>query len=463
MAIKIIMGITNIILILSFYYVTSPAVDKRHNRYFGVSIDISTNSEISKLVEKYKLSNKKILYLFLFLVLISFFYTSSTYILLTHIIVFIGGLIGFYQNMIKYTMKFDDLILNNDEIISNIEIRKTRKVDLYLSSRADDYKFTNLAYNLFFPLAICIYMLFKVINISNPSSIEYSIKFLYIVMLSINVVFLIASIFATRYVKNIRQIQFTENTEENIVINFNRKNSAINAIYLINNINIIGNFIFALMFIKSVSLSIAVLILVSVFTLFLILYIYKKMKNNSYMEEDTLGSWVYGIFYYNKANTKLMVPQRFGVGTTINMARPMGKLIGISSVCLVIFLYSYMTYTIIGNDIVDSKLVISNDVVHISSLDYSKSVDFSEIKSIELISSYEIDILLKTNGIGTEKYSRGYYNVKNFGNCFLCIYKSSNLFILIKSEKGNIFYSEKTSKETEQVYNTLNYRKFQNR
>ncbi len=456
MAIKIIMGITNIILILVFYYVTMPAVDKRRNKYFGVTVDIRDYSEISKLVEKYKRSNKNILYLLLLLVLASFFYSNSTYILLTHVVIFIVGIIGFYGNMIKYTMKFDDLVLNEDEIIASLELKKTRKVDLYLSSKADDYKFTNMFYNLFFPSIICIYMIVKIINISNPSNMEYPIKALYMIMLVVNIIFLIASILASRNIKKSRQIVFTENTDENILINFKRKNSVINVIYLINNINIIANFIFVIMFIKSTALSIAVLILVSVLTLFLIWYVYKKIKNNdNYVDEDTLGNWIYGIIYYNKANTKLVVPQRFGIGTTINMAKPMGKFIGIASVCLVIILYLYMVYTIIGNDIVDSKMMISNDMVYISSLDYSNSVNLSEIESIELTSSDKVDVFLKTNGIANERYSRGYFNVNGLGNCFLCTYESSDLLILIKSKKGNIIYSEKNLEETKTTYNNL--------
>ncbi len=299
-------------------------------------------------------------------------------------------------------------------------------------------------------------MIVKIINISDQTNIEYSVKFLYVVMLVVNVILIISSILASRHIKNARQIIFTEDTDENIAINFNRKNNLINVIYLINNVNVIANFIFAMMFIKSSVLSIAVLILVSVLTLLLILYAYKKMQNNNtYVEEGTLGNWIYGIIYYNKANTNLMVPQRFGIGTTINMSKPMGKFVMVASVSLVIVLYSYMAYTIIGNDVIDSKMMISNDMVHISSLDYSDSVNLSEIESVELISWDEVDILLKTNGIANERYRRGYYNVKDLGNCFLCTYKSSDLFILIKSKKGNIIYSEKTAEETGTVYNDL--------
>ncbi len=48
-----------------------------------------------------------------------------------------------------------------------------------------------------------------------------------------------------------------------------------------------------------------------------------KVSNNS--DDDSL--WKAGVLYYNKNDTRMMVPKRFGVGYTINFGRPVGLVI----------------------------------------------------------------------------------------------------------------------------------------
>lgn len=455
MFLKIILGITNIIVTLAFYYVTTTAIEKRKNHYFGIKINIDEKETLFNVVKKYKKHNKSLLYPLLFLTIISFFYKNSSYILLTHVVIFMFSFFGFYGGMMKYTMKFDDLILDDDDIMSKLEVKKTRKIDLYLSNKADDYKFTSILYNLCFPIIITAYMMIRMVNIGDINSIEYSYQMVYIVIIIVNIVLMLTSIIVSQYIKNSRQVAYTENPEENVAINFSIKNTAINTTYLIHNINVIANFLFALTLIKSTSFSIAILIISGILTLFLLFSAYKKFSPLGSMDESHFGNWVYGIFYYNKADRRLMVNQRFGIGTTINIAKPMGKLIGSVAVLTIIICYSMIVYFVIGNDMIPSKLIISNDMIHITSFSYSTSISYDEVNRIELIHQEKIAILFKTNGIGNERYRRGYYDVKDLGNCFVCTYNYSDNVILIKAKEQNILYSAQTSEETEAIYHKL--------
>ena len=55
----------------------------------------------------------------------------------------------------------------------------------------------------------------------------------------------------------------------------------------------------------------------------------KPKSRNIYTVENDDEKWIYGFIYYNKENPKLMVEKRLGIGWSINMAQPMGKLITI--------------------------------------------------------------------------------------------------------------------------------------
>lgn len=290
MLLKIIMGITDIIVTLALYYVTTPAVDKRRGKYFGVNISVTDNEQLLRLIENYQKTNKHLLSGLLILAVLSFFYRSSTPIIMTYVVVFTVGLVGFYASMIKYTMQFDRLVLN--------------------------------------------------------SAIDQTIV-------------------------------------------------------------------------------------------------------------DKLKNWRYGIFYYNESDNRVMVAQRFGLGTTMNLAKPLGKAINIAAIILIVIIHAYITYTTVGNDLIAPHLTISKDAIHVASSSYSETIDIEAVEAVELVEANQVDIMFKTNGIGTEKYSRGYYDVQNLGNCFVCIYKSSPLIVMIKTEDKNALYSMKTAEETEAVYRKL--------
>jgi uncharacterized membrane protein len=49
-------------------------------------------------------------------------------------------------------------------------------------------------------------------------------------------------------------------------------------------------------------------------------------------------SWYYGIFYYNKRDSRLFLPKRTGLGWTINFAHPLGIVLMILIILLIIAL-----------------------------------------------------------------------------------------------------------------------------
>ena len=72
-----------------------------------------------------------------------------------------------------------------------------------------------------------------------------------------------------------------------------------------------------------------IFIVVPVIYFYLMLSSIKPKSRNIYTVENDDEKWIYGFIYYNKEDPKLMVEKRLGMGWSINMARPMGKLITI--------------------------------------------------------------------------------------------------------------------------------------
>ncbi len=74
---------------------------------------------------------------------------------------------------------------------------------------------------------------------------------------------------------------------------------------------------------------IPIFIVVPVIYYYLMLSSIKPKSRNMYTVENDDEKWIYGFIYYNKEDPKLMVEKRLGMGWSMNMARPLGKLITI--------------------------------------------------------------------------------------------------------------------------------------
>ena len=72
-----------------------------------------------------------------------------------------------------------------------------------------------------------------------------------------------------------------------------------------------------------------IFIVVPVIYFYLMLSGIKPKSRNIYTVENDDEKWIYGFIYYNKEDPKLMVEKRLGMGWSINMATPMGKIITI--------------------------------------------------------------------------------------------------------------------------------------
>ena len=59
---------------------------------------------------------------------------------------------------------------------------------------------------------------------------------------------------------------------------------------------------------------------------------------------DDDDSWILGMFYYNKNDTRLNVEKRFGYGGTINLAHPAGMIIGVVSAVILVGSLIFIIY-----------------------------------------------------------------------------------------------------------------------
>ena len=163
----------------------------------------------------------------------------------------------------------------------------------------------------------------------------------------------------------------------------------------------------------------------------------KSAAENGSIILDEDDYWIYGMFYYNPNDTHLMVADRVGSNTTINMAKPAGKLLmGLSALLLLAipFIGVYLViadYTPMTVEFTDSAIVARHMTV-----DYD--LPYDEIA--EMVKTTERPPLTsKINGWGTDNVQKGTFKVKDYGVCEVFMSSDADEFCIAKTKDGKYY------------------------
>ena len=160
--------------------------------------------------------------------------------------------------------------------------------------------------------------------------------------------------------------------------------------------------------------------------------------------------------YYDPEDPRLFVPKRVsGMGVTINIARPAGKIImgGIYLFTIVL-----IGFTIVMFSISELDMSVEAESFEVHAPMYGVEVDFDQIESIEL--SHEPLKGIRTNGFGGFEKSFGYFNMEGYGPARLYDFSNEHSYhvdILLKD--GNsprwIILNLSTENDTKALYDEL--------
>ena len=177
---------------------------------------------------------------------------------------------------------------------------------------------------------------------------------------------------------------------------------------------------------------------------------YADKMNMAY--EDDENAWIGGIIYYNPKDSHTMVSQKFGMGTTTNMATPAGKataFIGIISLLIIPISCVWVMmeeFTPISLSITDNTLIAEH-----WKTDYEIPVD--SIFEVTLLE--ELPRTSKVNGTGMDNLEKGTFRTSEDGKvqCFL---NPQNEVFLRFTVNDTIYYmSGYNDSETMEIYKLL--------
>ncbi|MBO3442954.1 DUF5808 domain-containing protein [Clostridium sp. CCUG 7971] len=348
-----------IIIYLLFYNMQSLTGNRQ---YFGVSInqDYIDKEEFKSLSKEYKkLLNIGFLSIFLICLFFIFILDKASF-----------AFTFFILSAISYNFLVYIRIHNKTKDLKNKLLETCKDCDINISSKSIiDVKFINekdkiikkFKYIYLIPIFIIVIIsIFTFINypkISNMVPIHWNFMGIadgFIEKSYINIIFLILAQFALSILLSFISLSSIksrvrvdpENIEQSRLDNIKYLNKiGYTFLVVIFSINlIIINSLMASIYGPNLNIAVSILtFLVTILSTIYLIFTYVKSPNSkytsSYSPDDDENYWILGSIYNNPNDPSFMVQKRFGIGWTINIATPLGKIFLVATILLLIWLF----------------------------------------------------------------------------------------------------------------------------
>ena len=178
----------------------------------------------------------------------------------------------------------------------------------------------------------------------------------------------------------------------------------------------------------------------------------KDSGTGEYIDDD--DHWVWGMFYYNPRDSHSMVNGRVGVGSTVNVARPLGKFMMIIAV---VILVAMPAFPFMLDWSIESKVSFMQEDSHVTVScgrdDYR--VDLERVEEVTLVNEYP-EGLSRTWGTATEKILKGNFSSKDYPPMQVCLNpgKTPYILVLTNNRRAYLFGTDDPQK-TKELYDLL--------
>lgn len=256
---------------------------------------------------------------------------------------------------------------------------------------------------------------------------------------------------------------YSENSDENVSINFKVKNLWLKIIAIIYVFQVFLNALWlrALTQIPDVLMVIFLLGIISGVVPLAVLWVgYQRQKSWLFnvskaleMPSSEEECWIGGIFYYNPKNPKTFVNKPYSIGSTMNLATKSGKVMTLGTLIFMVLLFGFLLVHMFLNDFSDPYVVWQEDQAVIQGVGYKAVVEYDAIESIEKVD--KLSGGFKTNGTATDKYARGSFKYKTYGKVTLFVFNNVSPYIYVNAGEVKVIYSARTPQETEAFYEKM--------
>lgn len=179
----------------------------------------------------------------------------------------------------------------------------------------------------------------------------------------------------------------------------------------------------------------------------------KYEKNRTIVDEsDDDRNWPYGLMYYNPKDTHIMVENRMGIGTTMNMATGVGKGMYIFA-ALMLLIIPVASVWIMMLDFTPISTKVENDTIVCTHLSVEYEIPLEDIDTYTIIT--ELPEMTKVAGNGMDHVLSGTYEIYRQGMFETFLNPKNDLFIKIETEDEMYYISGVDDAETQKIVDAL--------
>lgn len=171
-------------------------------------------------------------------------------------------------------------------------------------------------------------------------------------------------------------------------------------------------------------------------------------------DEDDV--WLLGSLYYNPADTRVMVAKRLGLGSTVNLATPVGK--GTVAVLIAIIVGSLFVGPAMGvADSIPTELELRGSAPAVLVASHGKREKYTlsadRITDVQLRDS--LPECSRTVGTGLDHYLEGDLYVTGEGQAYFCLDPTAAVFLRVEANGIVYWFTGDSAEETQAVANAL--------
>ncbi len=166
--------------------------------------------------------------------------------------------------------------------------------------------------------------------------------------------------------------------------------------------------------------------------------------------------WIGGIFYYNPEDRHSMVTKKVGIGTTMNLATPLGKGMTIFSVIVLIVTIPAMCIWLIMLDFTPIRLQVENQTLYAKHLNVDYEIDVTDIENLDKIT--ELPSWSKSYGTAMDTLEKGTFFIRNVGKCEVFLNPENTEFLHFTADGTDYYMSGYDDAQTEEIYQIIQNR-----
>lgn len=168
------------------------------------------------------------------------------------------------------------------------------------------------------------------------------------------------------------------------------------------------------------------------------------------LDEDEY--WIFGMFYYNPNDKKILKINRVGMGTTVNLATMIGKVVTIFSVLCLLSLPAISAWMIV-EEFTPANVYIQENKIVCEHTKVEYEIPLEEIESVVFID--KLPRTTKINGSGMDNLCKGKYKVQGYGYCYAFFNPKLESFIIVTLPDKTMMINSNTDEATQALYQEI--------